>query len=63
MPYECADHLHVLVPAGVDLDYEPSNSNCVVGSTGVTCATDAESVSVTTGVCCGKAAQVLQAAT
>jgi hypothetical protein len=32
---------------GVDLDYEPTNSNCQVRSTGVTCATDAESVAVT----------------
>lgn len=33
---------------GVDLDYEPTNSNCKVGATKVTCATDAESVTVTT---------------
>ncbi|KAF8057665.1 endochitinase [Scenedesmus sp. PABB004] len=32
---------------GVDLDYEPTNSNCVVSSGGVSCATDAESVAVT----------------
>lgn len=31
----------------MDLDYEPSNSNCVVGTTSVSCSTDAESVSVT----------------
>jgi hypothetical protein len=31
------------------MDYEPTNSNCVVGTTGVTCATDAQSVAVATG--------------
>lgn len=32
---------------GVDLDYEPTNSACVVGTTAVQCATDAQSVAVT----------------
>jgi len=49
--FVCHHHTMFLhVCAGVDLDYEPSNSNCVVKSTGVTCATDAESVAVTTAL-------------
>eukprot|EP00775_Hariotina_reticulata_P010535 gene10535-10695_t len=32
---------------GVDLDYEPTNSNCVVGQSSVSCLTDAESVATT----------------
>lgn len=34
----------------MDIDYEPTNSNCVVGATSVSCATDAESVAVTSAL-------------
>lgn len=54
---DCACSMCVCCPAvlctGVDLDYEPTNSNCVVRTSGVTCNTDAESVSVTTGAQAG----------
>lgn len=42
--------LAAAAPAGVDLDYEPTNSDCQVKTTGVTCTTDAESVAVTTAL-------------
>jgi hypothetical protein len=45
-------HPHSLPPPppGVDIDYEPTNSNCVVGATSVSCTTDPESVSVTSAL-------------
>ena len=42
-----SSRLRPIPQTGADLDYEPTNSNCAVTSTGVTCATDAESVDVT----------------
>ena len=37
-------HHAPVAPSGVDLDYEPTDSNCVVGQSSVSCLTDAEGV-------------------